>query len=73
VWTYPGFESPVAIAGSWAERLSDARFVELASAAGVSDRAALERAAQQIRGWGDNPDAFFAHPHGEIIIRVHHP
>jgi SAM-dependent methyltransferase len=70
VWTYPGFEPPRVIAGSWAERLSDARFVQLATAAGVSDEAALERAAGQIRGWAEDPDAFFAHPHGEIIIRV---
>jgi SAM-dependent methyltransferase len=70
VWTYPGFEPAGAVAGSWAERLTAARFVQLAEAAGVSDRGALERAAQDIRAWGENPDAFFAHPHGEIIIRV---
>jgi SAM-dependent methyltransferase len=70
VWTYPGLEPAGAVAGSWAERLTAARFVALAEAAGVSDPAALERAAQDIRAWGENPDAFFAHPHGEIIIRV---
>jgi SAM-dependent methyltransferase len=70
VWTYPGFEPAGAVAGSWAERLTAARFVQLAEAAGVSDPAALERAAQDIRAWGENPDAFFAHPHGEIVIRV---
>jgi hypothetical protein len=70
VWTYPGFEPAAAVAGSWAERLTAARFVQLAEAAGVGDPAALERAAQDIRAWGENPDAFFAHPHGEIVIRV---
>ena len=70
VWTYPGLEPAGAVAGSWAERLTAARFVALAEAAGGSDPAALERAAQDIRAWGENPDAFFAHPHGEIIIRV---
>ena len=70
VWTYPGFEPAAAVAGSWAERLTAARFVQLAEAAGVSDPAALERAAQDIRASGENPDAFFAHPHGEIVIRV---
>ena len=70
VWTHPGFESSAAIAGSWAERLTAARFVQLAEAAGVADAAALERAAHDIRAWAENPDAFFAPPHGEIIIRV---
>jgi SAM-dependent methyltransferase len=70
VWTYPGFEPSAAVAASWAERLTAARFVQLAEAAGVTDAAALERAAHGIRAWAENPDAFFAHPHGEIIIRV---
>ena len=42
----------------------------LTAKAGVADAAALERAAHDIRRWAENPDAFFAHPHGEIIIRV---
>jgi hypothetical protein len=36
----------------------------------VGDEATLEGAARDIRVWAENPDAFFAHPHGEIIIRV---
>jgi SAM-dependent methyltransferase len=70
VWTYPGFESAGEVARSWAERLTAPRFVQLAAAAGAGDAATLERAARDIRVWAENPDAFFAHPHGEIIIRV---
>jgi SAM-dependent methyltransferase len=70
VWTYPGFEPAADVAGSWAERLTAPRFVQLAEAAGVGDQAALARAALDLRRWAESPDAFFAHPHGEIIIRV---
>jgi hypothetical protein len=58
------------MAGSWAERLTAARFVQLAEAAGVCDGGTLGQAAEDIRAWCEDPDAFFAHPHGEIVIRV---
>jgi SAM-dependent methyltransferase len=70
VWTYPGFEPAREIARSWAERLTAPRFVQLAMAAAVADEATLAAAARDIRAWAENPDAFFAHAHGEIIIRV---
>jgi len=70
VWTYPGFEPASEIARSWAERLTAPRFVQLAEEAAVADEATLQQAARDIRGWAESPDAFFAHAHGEIIIRV---
>jgi SAM-dependent methyltransferase len=70
VWTYPGFEPTAEVAGSWAERLTAPRFVQLAEAAGVGDQATLERAARDLREWAEGPDAFFAQSHGEIIVRV---
>jgi SAM-dependent methyltransferase len=73
VWTYPGFESPADVARSWAERLTQPRFAGLAEAAGVAGQAALRHAAAELRAWAEHPDAFFAHPQGEIIIRVPGP
>jgi len=35
-----------------------------------SQRHGAERAAQDTRAWGGNRDAFFAHLHGEIVIKV---
>jgi SAM-dependent methyltransferase len=70
VWTYPGFDSPGEVARSWAERLTAARFAGLAAAAGVSTEPALRQAAADLRTWAQSRDAFFAHPQGEIIIKV---
>jgi hypothetical protein len=70
VWTYPGFEPAGEVAESWAERLTAPHFVQLAETARAGDHATLQGAAQDIRTWAENPDAFFAHPSVEIIIRV---
>jgi hypothetical protein len=69
VWTHPGFEPVEDVVDTWARRLTEPRFARLAEAAGVTGTAELERAARQLIEWAKDPDAFFAHPHGEIIIR----
>ena len=73
VWTYPGFESPAEIARSWGERLTAPRFTGLAAAAGAADEATLRQAARDLGSWAESADAFFAHPQGEIVIRVPGP
>jgi SAM-dependent methyltransferase len=68
LWTYPGFAPAAEIANSWADRLTERRFVDLATGTGVADEASLVRAATGLIEWARHPDAFFAMPHVEAII-----
>ncbi|MDR2454777.1 MAG: hypothetical protein LBD51_09725, partial [Bifidobacteriaceae bacterium] len=70
VWTYPGFAPAGEIAASWAERISQGRFAELAGAFGVADQAALDATAAGLLEWAASPAALFAMPHVQALIRL---
>ncbi|MDR1712499.1 MAG: methyltransferase domain-containing protein [Propionibacteriaceae bacterium] len=70
VWTYPGFASLEDLAESWAGRLTEPPFSDLAEESRVANKAILAEAAQQIKSWARQPEAFFAFPHVEVIVKV---
>ncbi|MDR2381695.1 MAG: class I SAM-dependent methyltransferase [Bifidobacteriaceae bacterium] len=70
IWTYPGFAPVAQIAGSWADRLVSEHFSALAVKAGAADRTALIATAKGLIEWGNRPDAFFAMPHIEALVRL---
>jgi SAM-dependent methyltransferase len=70
VWTYPGFEPAAVIAASWAARLTGQHFGALAERHGVATKESLAATAAGLAAWAEHPDAFFAMPHGEVLIRV---
>ncbi|MDR1119217.1 MAG: methyltransferase domain-containing protein [Bifidobacteriaceae bacterium] len=70
VWTYPGFAPAQEIAGSWADRITDRRFADLAEQAGVADLTSLTATAKGLVEWARHPDAFFAMPHVEALVRL---
>jgi ubiquinone/menaquinone biosynthesis C-methylase UbiE len=70
LWTYPGFAPAAEIAASWADRLSEGDFAELAQSLGVADKASLVATAKGLLEWSRRPDAFFGMPHVEALIRL---
>ncbi|WP_040160016.1 methyltransferase domain-containing protein [Nigerium massiliense] len=67
-WTYATAESTAWWGRSQADRVLNSSFADRAEAHGVT-RAELERIADGWRRWGDDPDAWFFLPHGEVIAR----
>jgi ubiquinone/menaquinone biosynthesis C-methylase UbiE len=55
---------------TWAERVVSSAFASQAVAAGLTDRAELEDLAAGFRWWGEQPDAWFAVLHGELLAVV---
>jgi SAM-dependent methyltransferase len=70
LWTYPGFASAAEVAASWAERLTESRFVDLAAGLGVADRESLAATAAGLVEWARQPGALFVMPHIEALIRL---
>ncbi|MDR2566917.1 MAG: class I SAM-dependent methyltransferase [Bifidobacteriaceae bacterium] len=68
-WTYPGYESAAEVAASWAERLTERRFVDLAAGLGVADQTSLTRTATGLMEWARHPGALFVMPHVEALVR----
>ena len=60
-------------ATTWAERVLASSLGEQLVAAGLCEPAELRGIAQAWRSWADDPDAWFAVPHGEIIGWVDAP
>lgn len=54
---------------SWAHRVLESTFADIALARGEADRETLERIADGWREWAAAPDGWFLMPHGEIIAR----
>jgi SAM-dependent methyltransferase len=55
---------------TWAERVVSSAFASQAVAGGLADRAELEDLAAGFRWWGEQPDAWFAVLHGELLAVV---
>ena len=56
--------------GMWADRILYSRIAEQATDGGHATRAELEEISTAWSEWVEHPDAWFAIPHGEILIRV---
>ncbi|MFZ0215066.1 MAG: methyltransferase domain-containing protein [Candidatus Dormiibacterota bacterium] len=56
--------------GMWADRILDSRIAEQAIGGGLATRGELEAISAGWREWTENPDGWFAIPHGEILCRV---
>ncbi|MDR0627182.1 MAG: class I SAM-dependent methyltransferase [Bifidobacteriaceae bacterium] len=70
VWTYPGYETAAEIAASWAERLTERRFIDLAAGLGVADETSLIQTATGLIEWARAPGALLAMPHIEAVVRL---
>ncbi|MDR1186665.1 MAG: class I SAM-dependent methyltransferase [Bifidobacteriaceae bacterium] len=70
MWTYPGYESAAEIAESWAARLTERRFIDLAVGLGVADEASLIRTAAGLIEWAQLPGALLVMPHVEAVVRL---
>lgn len=55
---------------TWAERVVGSAFATQALDAGLADRAELDELAAGFRHWGEQPDAWFAVLHGELLAVV---
>ncbi|MDR0592229.1 MAG: class I SAM-dependent methyltransferase [Bifidobacteriaceae bacterium] len=70
LWTYPGFESAGEVAASWAERLTERHFIDLAAELGVADEPSLVRTAEGLVEWSRAPGALFVMPHIEALVQM---
>ena len=57
-------------ATTWAERVTASSLGEQLMGSGLSDPTELRSIANAWRAWADDPDGWFAVPHGEVICRV---
>lgn len=69
LWLYATSEDRAWWGDSWAQRATESAFAEHALAAGLTDRAGLERIADGWREWAASPDGWMSMPHGEILAR----
>jgi ubiquinone/menaquinone biosynthesis C-methylase UbiE len=69
-WCYATPEDRAWWSGLWADRITQSALADQAVAAGLADRAELERLSAAWRAWGDEPDGWFALLHGELLLRV---
>ncbi|BBH66758.1 hypothetical protein ACTI_34430 [Actinoplanes sp. OR16] len=56
--------------GMWADRILQSEMARTARETGAATEADLRRLSDGWRRWADDPDGFFAIPHGEIICRA---
>jgi hypothetical protein len=70
MWTYPGYEPAAEVAASWADRLTERRFIDLASALAVAGESSLIRTAEGLIEWSRQPGAMFVMPHIEAVVTV---
>ena len=69
VWLYESDDDRAWWGDSWAHRVLESSFAELALARGEADRATLERIASGWREWAAAPDGWLVMPHGEILAK----
>jgi SAM-dependent methyltransferase len=68
-WTFATPEDRAWWCGLWADRCLDSSFAQQAVDYGYATSAEMASLATGWRSWGDDPDAVFVVPHGEIICR----
>lgn len=66
-WTFPGYDTVVTWATSWAERTTGSNLAVKAVEYGIASAAELATIAAGWRAWGARPDAFFSIGHVEIV------
>lgn len=70
VWCHASDEERAWWGGSWAERIVDSTIAERAVSSGLSTTDELAAVSDAWRRWADDPDGWFAIPHGEVLVRV---
>ncbi|GAA4858192.1 methyltransferase domain-containing protein [Saccharopolyspora cebuensis] len=65
-WCFADDEERAWWGGLWADRVRRSALAEQAVARGLSDPAELDRLAAAWRTWAEDPDGWFAVPHGEL-------
>lgn len=68
-WTYADPESRAWWGGLWADRVEQSSFATQAVEYGLSDADELAMIAAAWRNWAEQPDAWYAVLHGEILAR----
>ncbi|MBK5288394.1 MAG: methyltransferase domain-containing protein [Acidimicrobiia bacterium] len=68
-WTFADPESREWWGGLWADRVEQSSFATQAVEYGLSDDAELATIAAAWRSWAEQPDAWYAVLHGEILAR----
>ena len=68
-WTYADPESRAWWGGVWADRVEQSSFATQAVEYGLSDADELATIATAWRTWAEQPDAWYAVLHGEILAR----
>lgn len=68
-WSY-AFDRSRRWAEQWAERSVHSAFAEHAVAHGLADEVLLEQISDAWRAWGEEPDAWFAMLHAELLARI---
>lgn len=69
-WCFANPEDVAWWSQTWAERVVRSDFATQALAAGLSDETELAELSAGWRWWGDQPDAWFAVLHGELLARI---
>lgn len=67
-WCYAG-EDRAWWSGLWADRTTDSAYAERAVEGGHATAGQLAAVADAWRTWGEEPDAWFMVPHGEVLCR----
>jgi SAM-dependent methyltransferase len=68
-WTFATPEDRAWWCGVWADRCVDSSFAQQAVDYGIATAAELAALATAWRAWGQDDDAVFVVPHGEILVR----
>uniref|UniRef100_A0AAU3GMB2 Methyltransferase domain-containing protein n=1 Tax=Streptomyces sp. NBC_01401 TaxID=2903854 RepID=A0AAU3GMB2_9ACTN len=69
-WCFATPENRAWWSGLWAERTTASVYAELAVDGGHASAGQLTAISDAWRAWGDEPDAWFMVPHGEVLCRV---
>ena len=69
-WTFATAEDRSWWCGLWADRCTESSFAAQAVDYGVATAAELAEVAAGWRAWGEDPDAVFVVPSGEILARL---
>ncbi|MFJ9576072.1 class I SAM-dependent methyltransferase [Streptomyces sp. NPDC101191] len=70
VWSFAGPDERTWWSGMWADRTTGSGYARLAVDGGHATREELTEIAGAWRTWGEEPDAWFMVPHGEILCRA---
>jgi ubiquinone/menaquinone biosynthesis C-methylase UbiE len=70
IWCHSTPEERAWWGGMWAQRILDSRIAEQALDGGHATREELHDISAGWTAWAENPDGWFAIPHGEILCHV---